>query len=137
MTGVQTCALPISVEHARGKGLPSVLHCCGNLNKIFRMIIDTGVNAIQAIQPSANNNIYQYKKEYGKDICLIGNIDINELLPYGTPMQIDATIREMVEGLFFDHKGWVLGTCNLINYDVPVVNAVTMHLAAEKYGRNQ
>ena len=111
-----------------------VLHCCGNLNKIFPMMIDTGVNAVQAIQPSAGNDIYRYKSEYGKDVCLIGNVDINELLPRGTPFQIDATIKEMVEGLFYDHTGWVLGTCNLINYDVPVANALSMHLAAEKYG---
>ena len=122
------------VGHVHGRGLPVVLHCCGNIKSTIRQMIDTGVNAIHSIQPSAGNDIYAYKKEYGQDVCLIGNVDINELMPHGSPCDVDDKVREMTEKLFYDRKGWVLSTTNLLSVDTPVKNAITMHLAAEKYG---
>ena len=123
------------VDHVRGRGLPVILHCCGNIKTVIRQMIDTGVNAIHSVQPTAGNDIYAYKKEYGNDVCLIGNIDINELMPKGSPCDVDDKVREMVENLFYDRKGWVLSTTNLLSTDTPVKNAIAMHLAAEKYGR--
>ena len=123
------------VAHVRGKGIPVIMHCCGNIKTVIRRMIDTGVNAIHSLQPSAGNDIYEYKKEYGRDVCLIGNIDINELMPHGSPYDVDNQVRIMVEKLFYDRKGWVLSTTNLLSIDTPVKNAITMHLAAEKYGR--
>jgi len=123
------------VEHVHGRGVPVSLHCCGNIKTVIRRMIDTGVNSIHSVQPTAGNDIYAYKKEYGNDVCLIGNVDINELMPHGSPCDVDDQIRMMVEKLFYDRKGWVLSTTNLLSTDTPVKNAITMHLAAEKYGR--
>ena len=123
------------VSHIHSEGVPVILHCCGNVKSTFKQMVDTGVNAIHSLQPSAGNDIYYYKREYGKDVCLIGNIDINELMPKGSPCDVDDKVREMVEGLFYDRKGWVLSTTNLLSVDTPVKNAITMHLAAEKYGK--
>ena len=121
------------VSHVNGRGLPVVLHCCGNIKATIRQMIDTGINAIHSLQPSAGNDIYAYKEEYGHDVCLIGNVDINELMPNGSPCDIDGQVKTMTEKLFYDRKGWVLSTTNLLSVDTPVENAITMHLAAEKY----
>lgn len=123
------------VNHVHKRGLPVVLHCCGNINKTVEQMIATGVNAIHALQPAAHNDIYALKKKYGKDVCFIGNMDINELMPKGSPYEIDLKVKEMVDKLFYDRTGWVLSTCNLLSVDTPVENAITMHLAAEKYGK--
>ena len=121
------------VQHIHDRNVPVILHSCGNLNKTIERLIDTGINALHAIQPSANNNIYEYKKKYGEQICFIGNLDINYLLPEGSPAQISLKVEEMAQNMFFDRKGFVLSTCNLLNIDIPVENAITMHLVAEKY----
>lgn len=123
------------VEHIHGRGLPVTLHSCGNVNHTIEKIIDTGVNGLHALQPSADNDIYAYKKKYGKNICLMGNMDINYLLPKGSPYEIDLKVKEMVENMFYDRTGFILETCNLLNIDTPVENAIAMHLAAEKYGK--
>ena len=127
--------MKIVVGHIHSRDIPVVHHCCGNLNDTIEMVIATGVNAIDAMQPTAHNDIYEYKKKYGKDICLIGNIDVNDLLPNGSPWQIDQKVKEMAEKLFYDRKGWILATCCILDDDVPVENAIAMHLAAERYGR--
>lgn len=123
------------IEHCHKRGYPVMMHGCGNQNQVMHMLVETGLDAIQALQPTAHNDIYAYKKEYGKDICLVGNVDINHLMPHGSPYEIDQTIKEMVEKLWYDREGWLLCTANLLDHDVPVENALAMHGAIEKYGR--
>ncbi len=121
------------VNHIHSRRRPVVLHSCGNLNQTIELLIATGVDGLHAIQPSAHNDIYAYKKKYGDKLCLIGNLDINYLLPEGSPAQIRAKVEEMAQNLFYDKKGFVLSTCNLLNLDVPVENAITMHLTASAF----
>lgn len=121
------------VEYIHSRGVPVIMHCCGNLNYTVEHMIGTGVDAIQGFQPTAHNDIYEMKQKYGSDICLIGNIDINELMPHGSPCDIADKVKEMIERLFYDQKGWVLSTTNLISLDTPIENAITMHLLAESY----
>ncbi len=121
------------VDYVHSRGLPVILHSCGNLNKTIERLIDTGINALHAIQPSAHNDIYEYKRKYGDKICLIGNMDINHLLPEGSPSDIEGKVAELAENLFYDKKGFVLSTCNLLNIDIPIENAITMHLVADRY----
>ena len=121
------------VDHIHKQGYPVVLHSCGNLNKTIEALIETGVDALHAIQPTANNDIFEYKKKYGSKICFIGNLDINYLLPNGSPAEIEEKVAEMAKKMFYDRTGFILSTCNLLNLDIPVENAITMHLAAEKH----
>lgn len=119
------------VAHIHSKQIPVVLHSCGNLNKTIQQLVETGIDALHAIQPSADNDIYEYKKKFGNRICLIGNLDINYLLPEGSPMEILDKVKEMAQHMYYDKKGFILSTCNLLNIDIPIENAITMHLSAE------
>jgi len=123
------------VEHVHSKGVPANFHSCGNINSTIKMIVETGVNSIHALQPSAGNNIFKYKKEYGKDVCFIGNFDMDRLMPKGSPYEIDLAVKEMINNMWHDRTGYILSTCNMLNNDQPVENAIALHLAAEKYGR--
>jgi uroporphyrinogen decarboxylase len=123
------------VDHVHSKGFPANFHSCGNVKDTIKMVIETGVNSIHALQPSAGNKIYEYKKEYGKDVCLIGNFDMDRLMPLGSPYEIDKAVKEMIDNVWHDRTGYILATCNMLNYDQPVENALTLHAAAEKYGR--
>lgn len=123
------------VDHIHKRGALALLHCCGNVNYTIEMMIETGVNGIHGFQPTSGNDIYEMKRKYGKQICLLGNLDVNYLLPLGSPFEIDQTVKEMVDKLFFDRTGFILAATNLISSDAPIENAITMHLAAEKYGR--
>jgi uroporphyrinogen decarboxylase len=120
-------------DHIHAKGLPVMVHSCGNVNSVIERIIDLGADALHALQPSAHNDIFEYKEKYGDKICLIGNMDINYLLPNGSPCDIAGVIDEMARKLFYDKTGFVLSTCNMLNIDVPVENAISMHLYAEKF----
>jgi uroporphyrinogen decarboxylase len=121
------------VDAVHKMGVPCVLHSCGKQEKTLDMIVELGVDALHAMQPSADNDIRKIKQRYGRNLTLIGNVDISRLMPFGTPWEVDQNIREMIRDVG-KGGGFILTTCNGIMEDVPVENAITMHLACEKYG---
>jgi uroporphyrinogen decarboxylase len=121
------------VDEVHKLGVPCVLHACGKQKETIDMIVEIGVDALHAIQPSAGNDIREIKKRYGNKISLIGNVDISSLLPFGSPWEVDQDVRKLIMDVGSE-GGFVLTTCNGIMEDVPVENAITMHLACEKYG---
>jgi uroporphyrinogen decarboxylase len=121
------------VDEVHKLGVPCVLHACGCQRETLDMIAEIGVDGLHALQPSAQNDIREIKKRYGKKLALIGNVDISRLLPYGSPYEVDQNVRDLIRDVGRD-GGYILTTCNGIMEDVPVENAITMHLACEKYG---
>jgi uroporphyrinogen decarboxylase len=121
------------VDEVHKLGRPVILHACGNMNKIINDIIKTGVDGLHALQPSANNDIFSIKSKYKNDLCLIGNIDINFLLPEGSCYEVHYAGKELILKVA-SYGGYVLSTCNMLNKDIPPENALAMYLAAERYG---
>lgn len=121
------------VDEVHKLGVPCVLHSCGNQNLTIDMISEIGIDALHAIQPTAHNDIRAFKKRYGKKLTLIGNVDISRLLPFGSPWEVDQAVKGLIKDVGSD-GGYILTTCNGIMEDVPAQNAITMHLACEKYG---
>jgi len=66
-------------------GAYCIKHSDGNLMKILDMIIETGIDGINPIDPIAGMDIQKIKKMYGGSVCIIGNIDCGNLLTNGTP----------------------------------------------------
>jgi uroporphyrinogen decarboxylase len=121
------------VDAVHSQGVPCIMHSCGNLNKTIELMVATGIDGIMGFQPTAHNDIVQYKEKYGDDICFIGNICVTELMPKATPWQIDQEVERLIREVGRD-GGFILSTCNALLHDEPIENVVTLHLAAEKYG---
>ena len=80
---------------------------------------------IQSLQPSAGMDIERVKKEFGDKLCLIGNVDLNYLLPFGTPQEVEKEVKELVDKAGPD--GFILSTCNILTDAVKVENAKAMY----------
>ncbi len=123
------------VAYVHSKGLLANYHSCGNIAQTLPQLVEAGIDSLHAIQPSAGNDLVAYHREYGKDICFIGNFDMDHLMPQGSPRDIDDAVRKMVEAIWSERRtGYVLSTCNMLNNDQPIENALMLHFAAEKYG---
>jgi len=116
------------------KGIPVVSHCCGNIMKFTPMAIEMGFSAIHPIQPNCND-IYELKRRYGRDICLIGNIDLAGVLTQGTPEQVRADTLEHLERLAVG-GGYVVASSHSITDDVPPENYRAMIETAQSFGGN-
>lgn len=115
-------------------GLPIFFHSDGNLNEVMDDIVDMGFDGLHSLQPSANMDIERIKIKYGDKLCLMGNVDLNYLLPYGKPEEIEEKVKWLIK-VAGKNGGYILSTCNVLTKDVPPENALAMYKAAEKYGR--
>lgn len=63
-------------EFLRSHGIEIItLDSDGNLNELIPLWLEGGVNGILPIEVAAMNNAVEWRKKYGKNLILIGNID--------------------------------------------------------------
>ena len=98
----------------------SIWHTDGNLKPVLDRIIESGVSAIQCVDPLADMDIVEIKKACDGKLALIGNID-SGLLETGSADDVRGEVRRVVEGCKYG-GGFVLGVCNAVYRGIPVGN---------------
>jgi hypothetical protein len=114
-------------------GLYAILHTDGDVRACLEDLAESGLDALQAIDPVAGMEIRQVKAQVGDRLCLCGNVDCG-LLVMGTPEQVYVATR----GLLLDCKrggGLVLGASNAVQPEVPISNYQAMIAAWREFGR--
>jgi len=120
------------VESVKKEGIYSIWHTDGNLNAIMDTIIESGVSALQCIDPLADMDIISLKqKTYGK-MALIGNIDCT-LLQLGPIEKIQEESKRIIEGSKTG-GGFVFSGCNSIFKGIPANHYQAMVDARNMYG---
>ena len=115
---------------SRAHGLPSVLHSCGCLVDIIPDLIDIGLDVLHPIQPEAMD-VWDLKREFGRDLCFFGGIGTQELLRNGTP---DHVAREVAraQAVLGEGGGYILGPAITIQRDCPIENVLALIGAAQR-----
>ncbi len=109
------------VRTIHDEGAFVVKHSDGNLWPILDMIISTGVDGINPLEPVAGMDIGEVKRKYGDRVCLIGNIDCGDLLSCGTPEQVRRTVRETIH-IAGVNGGYIMSSSNTIHSSVKPEN---------------
>ncbi|MDZ7265473.1 MAG: methyltransferase [candidate division KSB1 bacterium] len=114
----------------RAKQLADVkvmLHCCGGVRELLPDLIDAGLDAINPVQISCRGMAAaELKKEFGKDITFWGGgCDTQQILPYGTPDQVQEHVRQQV-AIWKPGGGFVFQQVHNILANVPAGNVVAM-----------
>jgi uroporphyrinogen decarboxylase len=81
--------------HKKGKFL--FYHSDGVLDDVMEDLIGLGIDALHPIDPTCMD-IEKVKREYGKRLCLFGNIP-NDLLMQGTPEEIRELVIKRIKAL--------------------------------------
>jgi len=115
------------------RGIPTVFHCCGKLDRILPMAVELGFKAVNPIQPTCND-IYEIRKQWGDKIALIGNMDIAGCLAFGTVDEAVRETREHIERLS-GNGGYVVASSHSITEAVQPENFMAMIETTWEYGR--
>jgi len=115
------------------EGARCVKHCDGYLWPILDDMVDTGIDAINPLEPVARMDIGAVKARYGQRVCIWGNIDCGELLCHGTTEEVDQAVRTCIEA-GAPGGGLVISSSNSIHSGVNVENYKAMIHAAHRYG---
>lgn len=101
-------------------------HTCGAVYPLIGDFIEIGLDILNPIQTTAQGmDIQRLKQEFGQDLCFWGGIDLQQLLPHGSPAEVAAVTREIIACLGAG-GGYVLSAANNIQADVPPQNILAM-----------
>jgi uroporphyrinogen decarboxylase len=100
----------------------AVFHSCGMVRPFIADLISLGVDVLDPIQPVAPEmQPESLKAEFGDRLSFHGGIDMQHLLPHGTPAEISREVRRYCEVLGAA-GGYILGPTHLFQPDVPPEN---------------
>jgi uroporphyrinogen decarboxylase len=110
-----------------GLGGKVLYHSCGMIRPFIPELIEAGVDVLDPIQPVGLAMAPErLKAEFGERLCFHGGIDMQRLLPHGTPDEVRAEAQRYVDVLGRD-GGYILGPAHLFQPDVPPENVLAVY----------
>ncbi|MCL5986446.1 MAG: uroporphyrinogen decarboxylase [Actinobacteria bacterium] len=111
-------------------------HSCGSIVDLIDDLIDIGVDIINPIQPFAHGmeDPLDLKKRFGDRVIFHGGIDQQNVLPRGTPVDVEEEVKKRIKG-FAPGGGYILAAAHNIQDDTPPQNVIAMLETAKSYGK--
>jgi len=123
-----------AVDVIHEEGAKCIKHCDGNLWPILDDMVDTGIDAINPLEPVACMDVSEVKRKYGDRLCIMGNIDCGELLCHGSETDVEESVKACIES-----GGWggglIVSSSNSIHHGVKPENYSAMIKAVHRHGR--
>lgn len=115
-------------------GLPVIKHSDGNILPLMDMILDSGIDCLDPIDPVAGLDIGQIKRQHGGRVALKGNVDCAHTLTFGSEREVVQETKEVIRKAA-DGGGLILSSSNSIHSAVKPGNYLAMWNAWRMYGK--
>ena len=100
------------IKGFRDMGFYTIKHTDGNIMPILDQLVQAGPHALHSLDPQGGVDIAEVKRLYGKDICLIGNVNCG-LMDSGTDEEVRESARYALKhGM--PGGGYIFSTSNCI-----------------------
>ncbi|MCX6030352.1 MAG: hypothetical protein NT169_13785 [Chloroflexi bacterium] len=120
-------------EVAKRHGARVMQHSCGAVFDFIPDFIEIGVDILDPIQTTAvGMDPRRLKREFGRDLCFHGGIDVQNILVRGTAADVRRHLDELVETLG-QGGGFILAPSHNIHGDAPWENILTIFDHAAKW----
>ncbi|MBE7559098.1 hypothetical protein HS125_09170 [bacterium] len=106
------------------------MHSCGYISWLMDDLVEIGIDMIDSLNPSAGNELDQWKRKYGDRISFMGGVDTHRVLSRGTPEEVREEVKLRLRQLG-DGGGFMLGPDQ--NIPFPDRNYQAYLEAAEEY----
>jgi uroporphyrinogen decarboxylase len=114
-------------RHIHSLGARVLFHSCGAIGPFIPDLIELGVDVLDPIQPATPEMAPErLKAEYGDRLSFHGGIDMQKLLPFGSPTQVQAEARRYCDVLGRG-GGYILGPAHFFQPDVPPENVLAVY----------
>lgn len=116
------------IHSLRGRVL---FHSCGAIGPLIPELVSLGVDVLDPIQPTGPSmQPESLKVAHGSQLCFHGGIDMQQLLPHGTPAAVGAEVRRYCEVLGAG-GGYIVAPAHLFQPDVPPENILAVYRAVK------
>jgi hypothetical protein len=112
----------------------SFIHSCGSIGRLLDDIVDAGFDCLNPVQTSAAEmDAAALKAKYGDRITFWGGgIDTQKVLPFGTPAEIRAMVKERMR-IFGAGGGFVFNTIHNVQAGIPIENLLALYEAVNEF----
>jgi uroporphyrinogen decarboxylase len=123
------------IAQAKAYSQSVMYHTCGAVRPLIPDFIEMGVDILNPVQVSAKGmNPEGLKRDFGRDLCFHGAVDIQTILSKGTPGQVRAEVKRLCDALG-QGGGFVLAPTNNVMPETAVENILAMYEQARDEGR--
>ncbi len=112
------------VERVHSHGKTCFLHTDGDIQAVIPDLIEMGLDILNPVQPDVMD-IYQVKKEYGRDIAFHGGVSVQHLLPDSTADQVRAEVRRLIREVGAG-GGFIISPTHSLGNDIPLENLLVL-----------
>jgi uroporphyrinogen decarboxylase len=100
------------------------IHSCGKVQELFPQLIEIGLDCFNPFQPEVMDP-YEMKRLHGDRLSFWGGISTQQLLPYGTPAEVRAEAKRMMQEVGKD-GGLILAPAHGIPGDAKPENIMAL-----------
>ncbi len=115
-------------------GLYVIKHTDGNIRPIMDMIVDSGIDCLDPIDPTAGMDLAEMKAKYGDRIAFKGNVDCAHTLTFGSVKDVIEETKDAIRN-GAPGGGFILSSGNTIHSGVKPGNYLAMLHALRMYGK--
>lgn len=112
------------VEKAASCGKTTFLHSDGDIGEVIPDLIEVGLTILNPVQPDVMD-IYELKKEYGRDIAFHGGVSVQRLLPESSPEELRSEVRRLIREVGAG-GGFITAPTHSLGRDIPLENLVVL-----------
>jgi len=110
-------------------------HDDGSCREFIPMLVEMGIDILNPIQwKCVGMDMKELKAEFGDRLCFHGAVDNQQVLPFGTPNEVRAEVRNCIDSLASNGTGYILAPCHNLQPNTPVENIIAMYNEAWRYG---
>jgi len=110
-----------------------MLHSDGAITRLIPDIIDLGVDVIHPLEPLPATDLTAVKEEFGRQVTILGGIDISHAMPGSREDVIEETKRRIAQ--LAPGGGYILAPSNHLQADVHPENVSTLFETAHQFGK--
>jgi uroporphyrinogen decarboxylase len=107
----------------REAGKYVMIHSDGDVDELFDDLIDAGVSCYNPFQPEVMD-VDRLLPLYRGRLCFHGGLSTQRTLPFGTPEQVRAEVRRLLE--MGSDGGYIFAASHDVESDVPLANMLAM-----------
>jgi uroporphyrinogen decarboxylase len=104
-------------------------HSDGNVEPLIPELIEVGIDILNPVQPECMAPA-AIKAKYGGQVALWGAVSVQQTMPFGTPAEVKAEVRERIRTLG-KGGGYILAPAHVLGPEVPWENIVAFFEAAD------
>ena len=112
---------------AHSYNVVAMMHSCGAIAELIDPLIDAGVDMLDPVQTTAKGmSPRELAERFGGRVVFHGGIDTQQVLPNGSPEEVEAHVDEVVSTLN-GAGGYVASGSQLYGPDIPTENIVAIY----------